>query len=172
MGTGVEIIPSLLSFRCLCLFLLIISMTIYSCYTSVLVSTLIKSDSNNKIDSIKALADSQMKIGFEEIPYMHSFLNVSTKIGQKERDKKNETKFYQIFLLVNKRPRTTILHRKKSRFEWEKLKIIPKESRRLSAGAARKVCIPLWSQYRLSIDKKLVHTPTNLRSECFGISSR
>lgn len=46
-------------------------------YTSTLVSNLVKSSSKNKIKTIKDLENSQLKIGFDEIPYIHSFLNVS-----------------------------------------------------------------------------------------------
>lgn len=46
-------------------------------YTSTLVSNLVKSSSKNKIKTIEDLENSQLKIGFEEIPYIHSFLNVS-----------------------------------------------------------------------------------------------
>lgn len=75
--TGATKIPDWLSARCLFIFLLLTSLTVYSYYTSVLVSTLVKSGSKNKINSITDLAESQLKIGFEDIPYIHSFLNVS-----------------------------------------------------------------------------------------------
>lgn len=69
--------PNMLSGRCMFIFLLLTSLIIMNSYTSVLVSNLVKSSSKNKIKSIKGLERSQLKIGFEEIPYIHSFLNVS-----------------------------------------------------------------------------------------------
>lgn len=57
--------------------LLGVSITIYNYYTSVLVSTLIKNDSGNKINSNKALADSRLKVGFDDVLYMRTFINVN-----------------------------------------------------------------------------------------------
>lgn len=76
--SGSEITPRLLSGRCLFLVLLFTSLTLYTYYTSVFVSTLVKAGSKNKIKSVTDLAKSQLKIGFEDIPYIHGFLNVSS----------------------------------------------------------------------------------------------
>lgn len=57
--------------------LLGVSITVYNYYTSVLVSTLIKNDSGNKIDSNKALANSRLKVAFDDIAYMRTFFNVN-----------------------------------------------------------------------------------------------
>lgn len=57
--------------------LLGVSITVYNYYTSVLVSTLIKNDSGNKINSNRALANSRLKVAFDDITYMRTFLNVS-----------------------------------------------------------------------------------------------
>lgn len=76
--SGSEITPRLLSGRCLFLVLLFTSLTLYTYYTSVFVSTLVKAGSKNKIKSVTDLAKSQLKISFEDIPYIHGFLNVSS----------------------------------------------------------------------------------------------
>lgn len=73
---GASITPNWLSGRCVFIFLLLNSLIIMNSYTSTLVSNLVKSNSKNKIKTIKDLENSQLKIGFEEIPYIHSFLNV------------------------------------------------------------------------------------------------
>lgn len=74
---GASITPNLLSGRFVFIFLLINSLIIMNSYTSTLVSNLVKSSSKNQIKTIKDLENSQLKIGFEDIPYMHSFLYVS-----------------------------------------------------------------------------------------------
>lgn len=67
----------LISGRFIYMILLGVSITIYNYYTSVLVSTLIKNDSGNKIDSNRALANSRLKVAFDDIAYMRTFLNVN-----------------------------------------------------------------------------------------------
>lgn len=74
---GASVTPNLLSGRCLFIFLLINSLLLINSYTSTLVSNLVQSSSKNAIKTITDLGNSQLKIGFDDIPYMHSFLNVS-----------------------------------------------------------------------------------------------
>lgn len=73
---GSDVTPNPLSGRFVIIFVLFLSVTIYDYYTSVFVSALIKSGSKNKIKSVRDLADSEYTVGFEEIPYIHSHLEV------------------------------------------------------------------------------------------------
>lgn len=73
---GTTSTPKLLSGRCVFIFLLLTAYCIVSYYTSVLVSTLVKAGTKNTINSIENLENSPIKVGFEDIPYIHSFLNV------------------------------------------------------------------------------------------------
>lgn len=79
---GTDMTPNPLSGRFVIIFVLFLSVTLYDYYTSVFVSTLIKSGSRNKIKTIRDLADSEFEVGFEEIPYIHSFLRVTTTTKQ------------------------------------------------------------------------------------------
>lgn len=117
---GASITPNLLSGRCLFIFLLLSSLIIINSYTSALVSNLVKSNSKNKIKTIKDLEKSHLKIGFEEIPYIHSFLNVSDSFFRSEEfympifdDELKKTLHLNIFMLVNARYRIAVFHIKK-----------------------------------------------------------
>lgn len=77
---GSEVTPGSTSGRCLFLVLFLTSLTVYTYYTSVFVSTLVKAGSKNKINSVTDLAKSQLKVGLEDIPYIHGFLNVSSTV--------------------------------------------------------------------------------------------
>lgn len=79
-NAGSETTPNLISGKFVLIITLLLSITVYNYYTSVLVSTLIRSGSKNKIKNLIDLADSPLKIGFEEIPYIHSSLNVNNLI--------------------------------------------------------------------------------------------
>lgn len=78
---GSEVTPGSTSGRCLFLVLFLTSLTVYTYYTSVFVSTLVKAGSKNKINSVTDLAESQLKVGLEDIPYMRGFLNVSLTVS-------------------------------------------------------------------------------------------
>lgn len=82
--TGAHFTPSMLSGRCMFLSLLILSLLIYNYYTSVLVSTLVQSSSKNKIKTLTDLAESDLDIGFDDIPWSRVYLNVSIAILKHE----------------------------------------------------------------------------------------
>lgn len=74
---GTALAPKLTSGRCVYIFLFLSSIIIYNYYTSVLVSTLVGSPMKTNIKNVDDLSDSELKIGFEDIPYMRGYLNVT-----------------------------------------------------------------------------------------------
>lgn len=77
MYVGSAMTPKLLSGRCLFIFLFLTSIMIYNYYTSVLLSSLVDSSDHNKIKTLTDLANSNLKIGFEDVAYTRSYINVS-----------------------------------------------------------------------------------------------
>lgn len=71
--------PKLLSGRFVYIFLLLSSIVVYNYYTSVLVSTLVGSPLKTKIKTLEDLAESELKIGFEDVPYLRGFINVNIR---------------------------------------------------------------------------------------------
>lgn len=73
---GVDFTPSFYSGRCLFITLFLFSTLVYNFYTSILVSTLIRSMPENHINTLQDLAESKLDVAFNDIIQTRIFLNV------------------------------------------------------------------------------------------------
>lgn len=74
---GSFLIPGSLGGRLGFISLLIICFLVNNYYTSVVVSTLLGSPVKSKIKTVGELADSNLEVGLEPLPYTYTYLNVS-----------------------------------------------------------------------------------------------
>lgn len=83
---GAARLPTLTSGRCLFIFLCLSSFMMYNYYTSVLVSGLVGSSARTNIKTANDLADSKLKIGFDNVPYIRGFLTVCISLSHKSHE--------------------------------------------------------------------------------------
>ena len=76
------LIPSSMGGRLAFISLSLISFIMYNYYTSVVVSSLLGSPVKSKIKTLGGLADSNLEVGIEPMPYTYTYLNVSRTKGR------------------------------------------------------------------------------------------
>lgn len=180
--------PNPVSGRFVIIFVLFLSVTIYDYYTSVFVSALIKSGSKNKIKTIQQLADSEFELGFEEIPYIHSFLQVTYSlkksstiaIYQKKSNQliQNHERWIKVHVFVtnpvsdDQRSRHPISNIKENRPRLTARRPVHISHRWHQTHAKPTLCIPLWCKHRVPDNGSPVHAMANMRLQCHSATTR